>query len=189
MSSSPIPPPVQSLTVSLLSLLSSLLHVPSYSILCTLLCALPYSEVSLLHNPSTIRTSTKLHPLRSLFVLSYSFASPASTTNEPRAPAKSNPTYLSWDLISARVSLLSVLPALLPLASLRRSIYIVTVDFFRRTTAVNAGASVPLMHPSPRVTTPSCDRRYSFAERRISHAVIVRAINRKEYECTWKNAS
>lgn len=33
----------------------------------------------------TIRTPTKLHPLLSPFFLSYSFASPPSTTNEPRA--------------------------------------------------------------------------------------------------------
>lgn len=166
-SSSPIPPPFYHLRPLFSSLSSLRYSPPSYSTPCTPY-SLPYSEFpfcSLSAAPFGHQPNSTPCP----FFLSYSFASRASTANEPRACQIQSHLLILRDLISARSC--SFFPSYSPISLFSlQAAEPSSISFSLPTTVVNAGALVPLMHPSPRVTAP-CGHRYSRFRRNCAQRI------------------
>lgn len=151
---------LRSVTYGLSSLSSLRYPPPSCFTPCTPY-SLPYSEFpfcSLSAAPFGHEPNSTPCP----FFLSYSFASPASTANEPRAcQIQSHLLILRGSNLRTVLLFLSVLLANFSLyPSVAQAAEPPSISFSLRTTVVNAGALVPLMHPSPRVTAPY-GHRYS----------------------------
>jgi len=159
---------LRSVTYGLSSLSSLRYPPPSCFTLCTPY-SLPYSEFPFCSLSArrraaprrAVRTRTKLHPLSLLLVLLLRITG-VYRQRAARLPNPIPPTHPAGSNLRRGLALsfrltcqfLSLHPSAAQAAEPP------SISFSLRTTVVNAGALVPLMHPSPRVTAPY-GHRYS----------------------------